>query len=326
MAGILVFAEMEDNEALHPNFWELMAACQQVQNEVEGGLQVVVQGHELGSLDDLKKCGANQIYQVEDPKLAELWPDAHLAALTEICLKLQPNLIIMPRTLFGMEVAARLACRLGTGLAQDVVSMKVDRDGLSVKRPVFGGAAKATIRLKKSPWIVVPRQGAFSPKNPVAEPLAELIQIKPEISDAKLKTVCMERVRQKSTTQNLEKAKIIISGGRGLGGPEPFQHLVEIAKLLGASVGSSRPPCDSGWVESSFQIGLTGKTVVPDLYIAIGISGAIQHMTGCSSSQVIVAINKDSEAPIFRMSSFGVVGDWKEVLPAFQDQLAKLIS
>ncbi|MFQ5613582.1 MAG: electron transfer flavoprotein subunit alpha/FixB family protein [Anaerolineae bacterium] len=321
MAGILIFAETDEGRLL-PGFWEQVAVAQELAPHVEGSLEVVVQGWEIKDVDEARRGGPDRVYVAEDPRLAEPWPDAHLAALTALCRRARPAVVVMPRTLLGTEVAARLAYRLGGKVARDVMSLHPDEGGLAFTRPVFGGAVIASARLDAAPWIVVPRPGAFSPAEPASEPRGQVLPIQPELPPELLKTECKDRVRQTGLTQNLEQAKIIVAGGRGLGGPEPFRLLQEIAGLLDAAVGASRPPCDSGWVEPVLQIGLTGKTVAPELYIAVGISGAIQHMSGCSSSRVIVAINNDPGAPIFHKATYGVVGDWQEVLPALRDALA----
>jgi electron transfer flavoprotein alpha subunit len=319
-AGILIFAETDEGTLL-PNFWEQVSAARQLAPQL-GTVRVVVQGWEIRAAEEARRSGADEVYIVEDARLAEPWPDAHLAALTALCHELQPTLIVMPRTILGMEVAARLAYRLGVGLAQDVMSLQMADGILTVTRPVFGGAASATLRLARPPWIVAPRPGAFTPADPTAAAGGKLVSVHPELPDHAFKTQCVSRVRQKGEKVSLERARVIVAGGRGLGGPEPFQLLREIADVLGAVVGASRPPCDSGWVPTGMQIGLTGKTVSPEVYIAVGISGAAQHMTGCMAARTIVAINSDPEAPIFRMATYGVVGDWKEVLPAFHAALA----
>lgn len=321
MEGILIFAETDEG-LLQPGFWELVTVARRLSAHLGGKLRVAVQGWEIREAEEARRSGAGQVYLVEDPCLAEPWPEAHLAAFTALCRELQPALLVMPRTLLGMEVAARLAYRLGVGVVQDAMAIQVANGGLIATRPVFGGAVVATVRLGEAPWIVVPRPGAFPPAEPAAEPTGEVVSVRPELSQETLKTRCVSRVRQQDITQNLEQARVIVAGGRGLGGPEPFKLLHEIADLLDAVVGASRPPCDSGWVAPMLQIGLTGKTVAPEIYIAIGISGAVQHMSGCSSSRVIVAINNDPRAPIFRKATYGVVGDWEDVLPAFRDALA----
>ncbi|MBI4672304.1 MAG: electron transfer flavoprotein subunit alpha/FixB family protein [Chloroflexi bacterium] len=320
MSGILIFAETDDGTIL-PNFWEQVSAARQVADPLGGGLRVAVQGSQIKDASDALKSGAEQVYVTNDARLGEPWSEAHLETFTALCRELQPELIILPRTLLGMEIAARLAQRLDAGLAQDVMTMQLAEGKLTVTRPVFGGAASATLRLTRPPWIIVPRTGAFAPAEPLSTPKGELVARQANLVDDALKTRRISRTRQTSKI-NLERARVIISGGRGLGGPEPFQLLHEIAERMGAVVGASRPPCDSGWVDSGMQVGLTGKTVSPEVYIAVGISGATQHMTGCSSSRVIVAINQDPDAPIFRMATYGVVGDWKQVLPGFCEALA----
>ena len=319
MTGILIFAETDEG-LLQPHFWEQISAARQLAPQL-GSVRVVAQGWEIKA-EAARRSGADEVYVVEDERLAEPWPDAHLAAFTTLCRELQPALIVMPRTILGLEMAARLAYRLGGGLAQDAMTLQAADGSLTVTRPVFGGAASATLRLTRPPWIVVPRPGAFAAAEPTAEPAGKVISVRPELPDDELKTKCVSRARQKSEKVSLERAQVIISGGRGLAGPEPFKLLQQIADVIGAAVGASRPPCDSGWAPTSYQIGLTGKTVSPEVYIAVGVSGATQHMMGCSSARTIVAINNDRDAPIFHMATYGVVGDWKEVLPAFHAALA----
>jgi len=319
MAGILIFAET-DAGAILPNFWEQVAAARTLAPQL-GSVSVAALGWQIKT-DEALRSGAEAVYVLEDERLTEPWPDAHLSALESLCHELHPAMIVMPRTTLGMEVAARLAFRLGGALAQDAMTLQLADDALTITRPVAGGAASATVRLNRAPWIVVPRSGAFTPAEPGAEASAKVASVQPSISDAALKTRCVSRARQEGETISLERARVIISGGRGLDGPEPFQLLHRIADAIGGAVGASRPPCDSGWVPTSYQIGLTGKMVSPEVYIAVGISGATQHTTGCSSARTIVAINTDKDAPIFRMATYGVVGDWKEVLPAFHAALA----
>ena len=321
MEGILLFAETDEGQ-INPSFWELVTVGRELSPQLGNKLRAVVQGWQVKGTEEARRSGADQVYLAEDPRLAEPWPDAHLASLTAVCHELQPAMIVMPRTPLGMEIAVRLSYRLGAGLVQDAMTLQVTDDGLTATRPVFGGAVLATIRLTKKPWIVVPYRRAFSPAEPTSDRQAELVSVQPELPAEALKTVCSPQVRQQSSGPNLERAQVIIAGGFGLGGPEPFQLLQEIADLMGGAVGASRPPCDVGWVPTSMQIGLTGKTIAPDLYIAVAISGAIQHMTGCSSAKTIVAINSDPKAPIFHMATYGVVGDWQEVLPALRDAIA----
>ncbi len=322
MGTVLVFGGTEAGD-LSPAFWEQVSTGRQLCEQTGWTMDVVVVGCDTGPAERAAcSSGATRVLVVDDSRLDDPWPEATTEVLADVCDELSPDAIVMPRSLLGAEVSARLAFRLGIGMAMDVMSMERDDDGLVVTRPVFGGAATASIRLSGRPWIIVPRKGAFAAAEPVAAPSVEAIPFASDLDSRTLKTTPLTHERQSDTGKDLEKASVIVAGGRGMGGAEPFQLLKEIADRLDGAVAASRPPCDTGWVEPMLQVGLTGKTVAPDLYMAVGISGATQHMTGCSSSRVIVAINNDPDAPIFRMASYGVVGDWQEVLPGFLEALS----
>jgi len=318
--GVLIFAET-DGGRLHAGFWELVTVGRQLATKLGTTMHVAVQGGDASTVTEVRNSGADQVHVAEDARLAEPWPDAHLAAFATLCRELGPSVIVMPRTPLGMEVAARLAHRLGVGLAPDAMTIEATETGMVCTRPVFGGVARATIRLTRRPWIVVPYRRAFEAATPSSSCQSELVPA-PAMPEGTLRTQCGPHARQSDEGPDLERARVVVAGGMGMSEAGSFQMLREIAELLGGAVGASRPVCDAGWVSSSLQIGLTGKTVAPEVYIAVGISGAIQHMSGCSSSRTIVAINKDPAAPIFQQSTYGVVGDWKEVLPAFRDALA----
>lgn len=322
MGTILVFGETEAGH-LTSGFWEQISAGRRLSEQTGWTLDVVVVGCDTGPAQrTASSSGATRVLVVDDVRLGDSWPEATTEVLASVCAELDPDAIVMPRTVLGAEVSARLAFRLDVGMAMDVMSLECDETGLVVTRPVFGGAATASLRIVGRPWIIVPRKGTFPAADPVAVPVAEPIPFASGLDDRALQTTITAYERQEATGPDLERARVIVAGGRGMGGPESFELLQTVADRLDGAVGASRPPCDSGWVEPMLQIGLTGKTVAPDLYLAIGISGATQHMTGCSSSQVIVAINNDPDAPIFRMASYGVVGEWQEVLPGFLEALA----
>lgn len=318
--GVLIFAET-DGGRLHAGFWELVTVGRRLATELGTTMHVAVHRPDASTVTEARRSGADHVHVAEDVRLAEPWPDAHLAAFAALCREIGPSVIVMPRTPLGMEVAARLAHRLGVGLAPDAMTIELTETGLVCTRPVFGGVARATIRLVRRPWIVVPYRRAFEAATPALSCQGELAPA-PGIPEGTLRTQCGPHARQSADGPDLERARVVVAGGMGLGEAASFEVLREVAELLGGAVGASRAVCDAGWVSSALQIGLTGKTVAPELYIAVGISGAIQHMVGCSSSRTIVAINKDPAAPIFQQSTYGVVGDWKEVLPAFRDALA----
>ena len=193
-------------------------------------------------------------------------------------------------------------------------------------KPVYGGNARAIFTSESEPQIATVRAKAMSPLERDASRQGEVITIEAGLESAAVRTKVLEKVSQEVEGVRLEAAEVVVSGGRGIGSAEGFAQLEELAKLLKGAVGASRPPCDSGWVPDVFQVGLTGKIVVPDLYIAVALSGSSQHMAGCSGCKNIVAINKDAEANIFREARFGVVGDWKKVLPAFTEKVRELLA
>ncbi len=197
---------------------------------------------------------------------------------------------------------------------------------LQQTRPVYGGNARATFTSELLPQMVTVRQKAMSPLEPNEARKGEIAPIKVELDPAKIRTKVLETIKEEVAGVKLEDAQIIVAGGRGIGGPDGFKQLEELAKALKAAVGASRPPSDNKWVPESWQIGLTGKIVTPEVYIAVAISGASQHLAGCSGSKNIIAINKDPEANIFKEARFGVVGDWKQVLPTFTQKVKELLA
>ncbi len=321
MTGILILAEL-DAADLRLEFWELVTLARSLSPSIPGGLAVALLGARVdAALQQAAASGAEAVHVIEDARLADPWPEAHAAALIQLCDQLSPQLVIVPRTPLGAEMAARLAVRRRWQLLQDVTRIEVAADGvLRASRPVSGGAVAATVRAGAGPWVVVPRPRAFPPAAAAAGAGAI---VRHAFEPPPLATACDAPRRVAVEGISVERAKTVIAGGGGLGGPAPFALLREIAELVGGSVGASRVAVDSGWVPSTLQVGLTGKTIAPDLYIAVGISGAIQHLVGCSSSQVIVAVNSDASAPIFGIANYGVVGDWNEVMPAFRDALAR---
>lgn len=271
---------------------------------------------------------ADKAYLAQDDVLADLQLDAQVAALAKVCNETQPSVVLIGRTLSGRDVGPRLAFRLGVGLAQDCLEVEADGDSGKVVavRPVYGGNALAKVTFPDaSPQMVVLRAKAYEPLDADEARTGEIVVVNTELDPSVVKARLVETVRQESEGVRLEDANIVIGGGRGLGGPEPFDQLEDLAGLLGGAVGASRAVCDAGWLDHSYQVGLTGKTITPDLYITVGISGASQHMAGCSASKNIVAINRDEDANIFKSASFGVVGDWKNVLPSFIETVRELV-
>ena len=327
MAGVLVVGELSGGE-LHSITGELLAAGRGIGDVIGEEVEVaLLNGSDVAGQAAIAQ-GAATAYLVQDEILADMQLDAQIAALERVCTEVQPSAVLIGRTLSGRDVGPRLAFRLGVGLAQDC--LQVEADGASGRitavRPVYGGNALAKVSFPDTnPQMVVLRAKAYEPLEADESRSGEVVVINPGLDASVVKARLVETVTQESEGVRLEDAGIVIGGGRGLGGPEPFDQLEDLAKLLGGAVGASRAVCDAGWLDHSYQVGLTGKTITPDLYITVGISGASQHMAGCSASKNIVAINRDADANIFKSASFGVVGDWKNVLPSFIETVRELV-
>ena len=328
MAGILVLGETADGR-LQSVIGELLAAGRRLSDTLDEEVGVALLGDDLGSASgDAIAWGADRVYLVEDPLLSEPQLDARLAAFEKMCRRAEPSVILVGRTPAGRDIGPRLAFRLGVGLAQDCIDLDVDAEShrIVATRPVYGGNAMAKVTFAETgPQVAVVRAKVFEPLEPDPSRDGEVETIQAELDPAVIRSRLVETVTREAAGVRLEDAPIVVSGGRGLGGPEPFELLQELAQLLGGAVGASRAVCDAGWLDHSYQVGLTGKTITPDLYITVGISGASQHMAGCSGAKQLVAINRDADANIFKAASFGVVGDWKNVMPSFVETVRELV-
>ena len=270
--------------------------------------------------------GADKVYAVTHPLLAQYQVDLFLAAMQALCGEITPRVVLIGRTIEGRELAPRLAFRLGVGLAQDCLEISVDAGNkkLLANRPVYGGNAVAVVSCEFTPQMAAIRPKAYEPLPADTSRQGQVISFPVELDDSQARSRVVDVVREEAAGIKLEDARVVVSGGRGLGGPDPFQNLEELAKLLGGAVGASRAAVDAGWVPPGYQVGLTGKTITPDLYITVAISGASQHLAGCSGAKTIVAINKDAEANIFKEARYGVVGDWQQILPALTEAVREL--
>jgi len=324
--GVLILGDATGGE-LGSTTLELLAAGQKIASELGEELSVALLGDTLDvPAQQAIAHGAQKVYAVNHPLLAKFHIDFHLKALETLCRDVGPRVVLIARTNEGRDLAPRLAFRLGVGLAQDCLEVSLDASSktLIANRPVYGGNAIAVVSCDQIPQIAAIRPKAYEPAVEDSSRTGEVVSFPVELDDSLALTQIVDTVIEEAEGIKLEDARIVISGGRGLGGPEPFAHLEELAKIMGGTVGASRAAVDSGWVPSSYQVGLTGKTITPDLYIMVAISGASQHMAGCSGSKVIVAINKDAEANIFKEARYGVVGDWESVLPALTAALKEL--
>jgi electron transfer flavoprotein alpha subunit len=269
--------------------------------------------------------GASRVYLIEDGSLQDYSASAYAAALAAFVDEAKPAALFFAATAMGKDLAPRLAARLGAGLATDFTKVAVKDGGLEFTRPIYAGKAFLTVRLKTTPLLATLRPNVF----PLAETAAgtgETITLAGAVPADAVKGRVTELLKEETAELDVTEADIVISGGRGLKGPEAFGLLHNLAAVFPrAAVGASRSAVDSGWIGHAHQVGQTGKTVSPQMYMAIGISGAIQHLAGMSSSKVIVAVNKDPEAPIFKVADFGIVGDLFEVVPKLTEELKKAL-
>jgi electron transfer flavoprotein alpha subunit len=252
--------------------------------------------------------------------LDDYQPEQYLSAAAQLCQGLQPQAVLLSNDTYSQEMAARLAYRLGGSAVGDVVEIQTTDGQIRARRSVYGGKADAVIALQKTPAVLWIRARAFDPA-PTREGASVEVQ-QAALTLAEARTRIVERKSEATGEARLEDAPLIISGGRGLGGPEPFEDLKALAALIGAQVAASRAACDSGWCPPTWQVGQTGKKVSPQLYLAIAIHGASQHLAGMSDSKVIAAINTDKDAPIFKHCKFGIVEDYRKVVPLLKEKLA----
>ena len=326
--GVLIVGEAVNGQ-LAPSATELLAHGRKVADGLGEQLAIAILGQDVGDLPkEAISFGADKVYAITDPLLQQYQVDAYLAALTKVSQEYSPRIILLAKSPMGSEVGPRLAFRLDAALVQDCVEVSVDpgEKRLIGNRPVFGGNCMATVACSGEPMMAILRAKTTDPLDRDDARQGEVIAVAPGLDSSVVKNQTVESIQEPKEGIQVEDAAIVVSGGRGVGGPEPFYNeLKELADLLGGAVGSSRPCVDAGWVPHSYQVGLTGKTITPELYITVGISGASQHIAGCSGSKVIVAINKDPDANIFNEARYGVAGDWNKVFPAFVQQIRELL-
>ncbi len=319
--GVLVFGEALEDGRLNPVTAELIAAGTRLGGPVTCAL--LGSGVE-GLAGQCVAAGANKVVVVDDAVLAEYQGDSHAPVAERVAKETGAAIVLLGQTMAGRDLAPRLAQRLGTAVAMDCVAVSMQGDKLLAERPAYGGSARARYTINGAPQIATLRAKSQEPLEADASRSGEIVKQAAGIDVGAVRTKIIERKKEKAEGVRLEDAKVVVGGGRGVGGPEGFKNLEELAGILGGAVGASRAVCDMGWYPVPAQIGLTGKVVTPDLYIAIGISGASQHMAGVSSVKNIASINKDADAAIFKASRFAVVGDWKEILPAFTEKVREL--
>jgi electron transfer flavoprotein alpha subunit len=321
MAGILVFAETEKGKLKNTSL-EAVGAAHTLAGEVGGEVTALVLGASCPGLQaELGGAGAAKILCCSAPALEQYTGDGYARAAAEAIGRVDPQAVLFPATATGSDLAPRVAALLDAGMASDCIELVAGGGGIEAVRPIYAGKARITVKAEKGPLIATLRPNAF--ETVAAGLTATHEEIPLSLAPEELKDRVLEVVKSAGDKVPLTEAKKIVSGGRGLKGPENFKLIEELAAALGpgTTVGASRSVVDEGWRPHADQVGQTGKTVSPVLYLAVGISGAIQHLAGMSSSKVVVAINKDPEAPIFKVADYGIVGDLFEVVPALTEAL-----
>jgi electron transfer flavoprotein alpha subunit len=320
---ILVFLEVRSGELKRPSR-EALSEGRRAADALGAKLHAVLAGSSVaGRVSSLAAQGPDTVLVAENPLLDLYHPEPYAEVLAAAVRKTGAAYVFLAATALGRDLAARAAAKLDAGLASDCTEVQVTGKELRVKRPVYSGKALATVRLTGIPVFATLRPNAF--------PLIQLQGRSPQVESLEV-TLDPARVRARTTEVradeggelDVSEASIVVSGGRAMKGPENFALIRDLAQALGGAVGASRAAVDAGWIGHQYQVGQTGKVVAPNLYVACGISGAIQHLAGMSTSKVIVAINKDPEAPIFKLADYGIVGDLYEVLPKLTEEVRKL--
>ena len=325
--GVLIVGEIRDGR-LASITAELLGAGRALADALGSPQGALLLGQGVGPLAaEAAALGAERVYLMDAPALAEYEAEAYTAAVAAAVRAAQPAVVLMGHTLIGRDLAPRVAFRLGAGLATDCVAFAVEGGALRATKPVYGGKVLATVAWEgEGPCLATLRPKTVEAAALQTGRTAPAVPLEVPAEGGGGATRVIGRRRAAAEGPRIEDAPVVVTGGRGLGSKENFKHLEELAALLGGAVGGSRAATDAGWVASAQQVGLTGKVVKPRLYIAVGVSGAMQHMAGCQGAKTLVAINTDARAPIFQYAHFGVVGDWAKVLPAFAAKCRELLA
>jgi electron transfer flavoprotein alpha subunit len=311
-------------ERVPPVGLELMGAALQLARQCAGGVSALLRAAPGdAAARELIAHGADCVYVARNGERADQTVEARLPLLLDLCRRVAPRLVLLAHDVIGAELAPRLAFRLDGAVTTGCVDIVIDDGAVRCTRPCYGGVAREIDRFDATPLVATVRAGVFEPAPLQPDRDGEIVILEPQEAIAP-RTRLIAREIESADGVRLDDARTIVAGGRGLQGPEGFKVLDALARELGGAVGASRVPCDLGWCPHSWQIGLTGKTVTPELYIAVGISGAGHHMAGCGNAKTIVAINTDAEAAIFQDARFGVLGDYREVVPALAAELQRL--
>jgi len=322
---IVVYIEVREGKIKKASL-ETLSEGKRLADEMNMETAAVFVGSEVDGLaSEAFNFGAGKVYVLDNSLFSQYSPSGYTEALFSLIEEIKPEILFMAATAMGKDLAPRLAAKLDVSIASDCTQVKVNNGELEVVRPIFAGKALASFRFKSSPVMATLRPNVF-PLAEKTEGTGEAIKKEADVGDDKANDRVVEVIRAEGNELDISEAEIIISGGRGMKGPENFDMLRELSSILpNAAVGASRSAVDSEWIDHQNQVGQTGKTVSPDLYMAFGISGAIQHLAGMTSSKFIVAVNKDPDAPIFKIADFGVIGDLFKVIPPLKEELKKVV-
>lgn len=321
---VLVLADVRDGKLRNVSFESLAAA----RLASEGGTVVaaVFGSFAKDLVEPLAHHGADEVVVVTDSKLDQYTTDAYFQALKKVIETVEPEAIFTGHTAVGKDVSPRIASRLGYGLVSDVTAVELKDEDMVLTRPIYAGKAFVKKVFKEGTLFATLRPNNIPALEADTGRTASVTEVTVDFDPNLLRTIVKQVVKKATDGVDLSEARVVVSGGRGVKSEEGFAPLKELADLLGGAVGASRGACDSGYCDYALQIGQTGKVVTPDLYIAAGISGAIQHLAGMSNSKTIVAINKDPEAPIFQVADYGIVGDLFVVVPLLVEELKKVLN
>ena len=320
----MTIAEQRDGEFRKISY-ELVSEGRRMADSLGQGVTALLLGADIKEkASTLGHYGADKVLVADDPRLKTYTTDAYVSVIAELVKAHDPAILLLGASVQGKDLAARLSARLEAGMAQDCTAFSLEGGNLVAIRPIYAGKAYAKVTFSDcTPQIATARPNVLTLNEPDTSRSAEIVDAQLTLDDSSLKTKVVDVLRDESGKVDLTEADKIVSGGRGMKGPENYTILEELAEAIGASVGASRSAVDAGWRPHTDQVGQTGKVVSPNLYIACGISGAIQHLAGMSTSKFIVAINKDPDAPIFQRADYGIVEDLFKVVPALTEEIKK---
>jgi len=338
--GVFVFAQQVDNQ-VSGIAYELLGKAKELAQPLNAQVTAVLIGSGVaGLVDSLAEYGADRVIVVDDPELKDYRTEPYAHALASVINEYKPEIVLVGATAIGRDLGPTVSARVATGLTADCTVLEIGdfplvaipgqeqkHNQLLMTRPAFGGNTIATIACPDNrPQMATVRPGVMQKIEPVAGAKAEVINYNPGFTPNNRYVTIKEVVKAVGDTVDIMDAKVLVSGGRGVGSPENFKILEDLAKVLGGEVSCSRAVVDSGWKPKDLQVGQTGKTVRPHVYFAIGISGAIQHVAGMEESDIIIAINKDEDAPIFDVADYGIVGDLNKIVPQLTEALKKAVA